>query len=91
MKKKKKKKNRKSVEEIVEDVIEDVITEVEHRFTYDSIYCSVKGCKKPRMERSEVCVDCYARISYEMSLTVRKNDWTPVNVKDILGDHKNEI
>lgn len=84
---KKKKKNRKSVEEIVEDVI----TEVEHRFTYESMYCSVKGCKNPRMEKSEVCVDCYTRISYEMSLTVRKNDWTPLNVKDILGDYKNEI
>lgn len=43
---------------------------------YKLIKCA--NCPNIRMQLSQVCSDCYEKISYEMSLTVKRGDCLPI-------------
>ena len=42
--------------------------------------CSCKGCKNRKMNNSDVCIECYEKISLEMSKTVKNEDSKPLKL-----------
>jgi len=44
--------------------------------------CSVDGCNNFRMASSDVCIECYQRISNEMSETVTSDECKPMPITE---------
>jgi len=44
--------------------------------------CSVDGCNNFRMETSNVCTECYSRISNEMAETVTSDECKPMPITE---------
>lgn len=42
--------------------------------------CEIKGCRNEAMKTTPICLECYERISKEMSKTVKKGDDAPMKI-----------